>query len=304
MSRGGPSGSVLGKILEAAGYHLEARAELLLAVRARDRRAVIVLPATRSPADVELAFPPETIHRTLVYDDEPGEAARSIAADRGIEILDPSTVGPGLGELLLLPSAEAELSPVDVDSPGPLEPPFAIAPEAERTVRPRIGRSEAETLAGVDGPRSTLRLVPFFVAAYRVRPASPHGGHAPVVRNLVAVNAISRRAEVWQDGERELVTEIDEPHQRLAPQLDEAQVVPLALETIRRHHTVHVDHTEQHEGALVIETRRVPPASDDIRLGPFVLLYVPHWYAEGSQGRVVLDAVTGRRTTAPEAGNA
>lgn len=304
MTRGGTSGSVLGKLLEAAGYHLEVRPDALLATRSRDRRAVVVLTVARSPSDVEALFPVESVQRTIVYDDEPGEAARALAAERGIEVLDPSTLGPGLGELLLLPPAEAELSPVDADQGAPLEPPFAIAPDTERTVRPRIGRSEAETLAGVDGPRYTLRLVPFFVAAYRVRPASPDGGHGTVVRNLVAVNAVTRRAEIWGDEERELIGDLTEPHQRLAPQLEESQVVPIALDAIRRHHTVHVDHTEQHQGALVIETRRVPPTSDDIRLGPFVLLYVPHWYAEGSQGRVVLDAVTGRRTTAVETGGA
>lgn len=304
MTRGGAAGSVLGKLLEVAGYHLDVRADALLAVRGRDRRAVVVLSVARSPMDVERLFPTESLHRTIVYDDEPGETARTVAAERGIEILDPSTLGPGLGELLLLPPAEVELSPVDADAAGPLEPPFAIAPDSERTVRPRIGRSEAETLAGVDGPRYTLRLVPFFVAAYRVRPAAPDGGQGTVVRNLVAVNAVTRRAEIWGDEERELIGDLTEPHQRLSPQLEESQVAPIALDAIRRHHTVHVDHTEQHQGALVIETRRVPPTSDDIRLGPFVLLYVPHWYAEGAQGRVVLDAVTGRRTTAPEPGGA
>jgi hypothetical protein len=304
MTRGGTSGSILGKLLEAAGYHLDLRPDALLAVRGRDRRAVVVLTAARSPADVESLFPAESLHRTIVYDDEPGETARAVAAERGIDILDPSTLGPGLGELLLLPPVEAELSPVDAESGAPLEPPFAIAPDSERTVRPRIGRSEAETLAGVDGPRYTLRLVPFFVAAYRVRPASPSGGHGTVLRNLVAINAVTRRAEIWGDEERELIGDLAEPHQRLAPQLEESQVAPIALDAIRRHHTVHVDHTEQHQGALVIETRRVPPTADDIRLGPFVLLYVPHWYAEGSQGRVVLDAVTGRRTSAAEPGGA
>jgi len=302
MPRPALNDSALGKLLEAAGYRVEPRADALLAVRNRDRRAVVVLASARSPAEVESLFPAESVHRTIVYDDEPGETARALAADRGIEVLDPSTLGPGLGEILLLPPVGAELSPVDAEPAGPLEPPFAIAPDSERTVRPRIDRSEAETLAGVDSPRSTLRLVPFFVAAYRVRPASPAGGHGTVVRHLVAVNAVTRRAEIWEDGDRELTSELAEPHQRLSPQLDESQVAPLALDAIRRHHTVHVDHTEQHQGALVIETRRVPPAADDIRLGPFVLLYVPHWYAEGTQGRVVLDAVTGRRTTVADPG--
>ncbi|HYB78034.1 MAG TPA: hypothetical protein VEE83_05065 [Thermoplasmata archaeon] len=302
MASTAPSASLLGKLLEAAGYRVEVRPDALVAVRSWDRRAVVVLTATRSPADVETLFPTECVRRTIVYDDEPGETARAVAADRGIELLDPSTLGPGLGEILLQPPAGVELSPVDSDRGGPLEPPFAITPDSERTVKPRIDRSEAESLAGVDAPHYTLRLVPFFVAAYRVRPAAPDGGHGAVVRSLVAVNAVTRRTEIWEDGERELIEGLDEPHQRLSPQLEESQVVPLALDAIRRHHTVHVDHTEQHEGALVIETRQVPPSSDDIRLGPFVLLYVPHWYFEGSQGRVVLDAVTGRRTLSVEPG--
>ena len=61
-----------------------------------------------------------------------------------------------------------------------------------------------------------------------------------------------------------------------------------------------VEHTEQHGGALVIETRRMLPSTDYLRLGPMALLYVPFWYAEGSEGRVVLDAVTGRRASSAE----
>jgi len=301
MARNSPPSSTLGRLLDAAGYRVEARGESLVAVRSRDRRAVVIVATSRSPAEIESWFPSDAVQRTIVYDDDPGPVARALAADRSIEILDPTTLGPALGELLL----PSPLGP-EPDAEGAddtlLEPPFSIAPAGERTVRPRLGRAEAEVLAGVEGPRFTLRLVPFFVAAYRVRTASPHGQHGPVQRQLVAVNAITRRAEVWGEGDRELVTELEEPHQRLAPQLAEAQAGPIALEAIRRHHTVHVDHTEQHGGALVIETRRVPPAPEDVRIGPFALLFVPHWYAEGAEGRVVLDAVTGRRTASVDNG--
>jgi hypothetical protein len=302
MSRATPPSSALGRLLEAAGYHLEAHGEATVAVRARDHRAVVIVSSARSPAEMESWFPADAVRRTIVYDDEPGSVARMLAADRGVEVLEPSTLGSALGELLLPPPpAPGEPSEAG-DGAGPLEPPFAIALEGQRTVRPRIDRQEAEALAGVDSPRYTLRLVPFYVAAYRVRTASPHGGVGPVVRQLVAVNTISRRAEVWDDGDRELVDEIDAPHQRLAPQLIETQAAALATEAIRRHHSTHVDHTEQHGGALVIESRRILPSIDDIRLGPFVLLYVPYWYAEGVDGRVVLDAVTGQRAAGPEAG--
>ena len=303
MPRVTPPSSTLGRLFEAAGYRVETRSDATIAVRVRDRRAVVVVATNRSPAEIENWFPSDAVQRTIVYDDDPGEVARALASDRGIEVLDPTTLGPALGELLL-PSPLGTEMPPDSDDPGLLEPPFAIAPAAERTVRPRLGRAEAEVLAGVESPRFTLRLVPFFVAAYRVRTASPHGQSGPVQHQLVAVNAISHRAEVWAEGDRELVTELAEPHQRLAPQLTEAQAKPIAIEAIRRYHTVHVDHTEQHGGALVIETRRIPPSPDDLRLGPFALLFVPHWYAEGAEGRVVLDAVTGRRAAGVENGPA
>lgn len=302
MTRTAPPSSVLGRLLEAAGYRLELRSEATIARRHRDHRAVVIAPATRSPVEIEPWFPPDAVYRTIVYDDEPGPVARGLAADRGIEVLDPSTLGPALAEILLPspidPGSGASPPPTD----APLEAPFATPFESERTVRPRLGRAEAEAIAGVESPRYVLRLVPFLVAAYHVRPPAPHGEPGRVLREIVAVNAISRRAEVWDDLERELVAELDEPHQRFAPQIGDGEALALAQDAIRRFHTVHVDHTEQHGGALVIEARRIPPAPEDIRVGPFVLLYVPYWYAEGTDGRVVLDAVTGRRVSGTEAG--
>ena len=299
MPRAAPPSSVLGRLLEAAGYRLEPRTEATVAVRARDRRAVLIVGAARSPAEVEGWFPAASVHRTIVYDDEPGAAARELASDRGIEVLSPETLGAALAELLL-PSPTGPLG--DPRAPGDeaLAPPFSLLPEGERIVRPRVGRSEVDTLAGIDGSRTTLRLVPFYVAPYRIRTASPHGGAGPVLRRLVAVNAVSRRAEIWDDGDRELVGAIAEPHQRLAVQLPEVSAAAIATDAVRHHHTVDVEHTEQHGGALVIETRRVLPASDDLRLGPFALFYVPYWYVEGSEGRVVLDAVSGRRASPTE----
>jgi hypothetical protein len=291
-----PAPPILLRLLSAAGYRVQARGDASLAVRVRDRRAVVLVAATRSPAELESLFPTDSVHRTILYDDEPGPVARTMAADRGIEILDPSTLGPALGELLL-PSQPAEAQdPIH----GPtLETPFSVLPEGNRIVRPRIGRREAELLVGAEGPRFTLRLVPYYVAPYRVRPASAYGEGGKILDRTVAVHAVSRLAEVWEDGDRELVRDLDLPYQFIAPELTAAEAAGIALDAIRRHHTIHVDHTEQHEGALVIETRRVPPGTDDVRIGPLQLIYLPHWYAEGPQGRVVLDAVTGRRNGAP-----
>ncbi|MGB6442480.1 MAG: hypothetical protein WBF81_04195 [Thermoplasmata archaeon] len=300
MARVVPPSSVLGRLLEAAGYHLDLRAEATLAVRPKDHRAVLIVGAARSPAEVDGWFPADAVHRTIVYDDEPGATARALASDRGIEVLEPSTLGSALAELLLPPPAPPAEAVDGPDDGSSLSPPFAVLPEGDRIVRPRLGRADAEAMSGVDSPRYTLRLVPYFVAPYRVRPSSPHGAPGAVLRRLVAINTVTRRAEIWEDGERELVAGIPEPHQRLVPQLGESQAVALATDAVRRHHTVDVEHTEQHGGALVIETRRVLPSTDDLRLGPMALLYVPFWYAEGAEGRVVLDAVTGRRATPTE----
>jgi hypothetical protein len=265
-------------------------------VRARDHRAVIVLERIRSPLEVDTEFPGDAIHRTVVYPDEPGTVARAIASERGIEVLEPSTLGSALGELLL-PGRESEVTDgVDASPTAPLLPPPMLFPEGERTVRPRLGRTDAEALAGVDGFHYTLRLIPFFVSAYRVRVPTPHGGRSAPTDHLIAVNALSGRAEFWEPGERELVSELNEPNQRLQPQLSEDQGRSVAVDAVRRRHVVSVDHTEQHGGALVIERRRVPPGVDDLALAPPVLVHVPYWYVEGADGRVVLDAVTGART--------
>ncbi len=287
--------SVLRRLFEAAGYRLEDRPTGLKAIRSRDHRAVLVVLGLPSPVEVEAEFPGDAIHRTLVYTEDPGTVARSIASERGIEVLGPATLGPALGELLLPPPPVAgEIEP-DSDT-APLEPPATLFPEGERLVRPRLGQAEAEALAGIDQAHYALRLVPFYVTPYRVRVRGPHGGPGPTTDHLIAVNAISGRAEVWDPGDREIASELDVPTQKVDASLSEHDSRQIAEEAVRKRHTVSVDHSEQHGGALVIERRRVPPGPDDLKLGPTVLLFVPYWYVEGIQGRVVLDAVTGTRT--------
>lgn len=295
-----PALPLVKRLLEAAGYRVHVRPEALVAVRAEDHRAVLVDRRRRPPAELEHLFPLETVRRTLLYSEEPGPAVRADAAGRGIEVLDPSTLGPALGELLLpSPRAGAE-RPDGGSGEDPLDAPFPVILSEARTVVPRIDRTEAEELAGLHGARYTLRLVPHYVAAYRVRTLASGGSSGPIVHRLVAVNATTRSTEIWEEGERELAGPPDGSVQRLAPQFGDAVASSLALEAVRRHHAGRIDHTEQHAGALVIESRRVFPAPGDVRVGPLALLYVPFWYAEGSAGRVVLDAVSGRRASGLE----
>ncbi len=291
--------SLLRRLLAAAGYRLEDEVGTTVAVREADHRALVIAPRSRSPSELASLLPATAVHRSILYDGEPPPSARDEAAAHGLELLDPSTVGPALGEILL-PSV---LVPGGGERPAsdevPLETPFPPVVSGARTVRPRIDRREAQALAGLAGARYTLRLVPHYVAAYRVRSVAPDGGPGPVQHRLIAVNATTRRAEVWAEGARELVGSIDGPAEQLPPQLGEGSALPIAVEAIRRHHTARVDHLEQHSGAIVVESRRVAPPSSDVRVGPFSLLFVPYWYAESADGRRVLDAVSGR--PAPEA---
>jgi hypothetical protein len=293
---------LLRRLFEAAGYRLEDRPLGLLALRLADRRGVLFADGAPSPADLEGEFPRETVHRTVVYADNPGPLARALAADRRLEVLDGSTLGPGLGELLLLQQPE----PLDEGSmeDQTLEGPMGGFVEGERVIRPHLGESEAVAIAGVDGFRYLLRLLPFYLAPYRVRVPTSHGSRGPVSQHLVAVNALSGRTEVWEEGEREFIGEISAPHERLEPVLTEAECRHRAEEELRRRHTADVDHVEQHLGAIVIDRRRVPPGPEDLRIGPAVLVHVPYWYVESPEGRVILDAVTGRRVVPNDEGNA
>lgn len=297
---GSPTLPLLKRLLEAAGYRVEVRPEAVVALRAEDHAAVVVDRTRRSPSELAPCFPADAVRRTLVYETEPGPTIRGDAAERGIEVLESGTLGPALGEILL----PAHRPAPDVDAVSPpeadlLDAPFPVLPEA-RTVLPRIDRRDAEVRAGLADARYTLRLVPFFVAAYRVRTVAAHGGAGPVSHRLVAINALNRATEIWEEGERELADDAGEPAQPLAPRLSEPAAHALAVDAVRRHHAGRIDHTEQHSGALVIESRRVLPSLEDVRLGPMSLLFVPFWYAEGAAGRVVLDAVSGRRAAVPE----
>jgi|HubBroStandDraft_3_1064219.scaffolds.fasta_scaffold62315_2 hypothetical protein len=294
MGIGGPERGLLVRLFESAGYRVEDRPAGLRFFRRRDGRVVFLVDGPRAPAELLPELPSDAVHRTLIYPEDPGETARRTAGERGVEILDPETLSAALGELLL-PGPEASSSPGSVGE-DPLDIPPAVYPEGEHIVAPRLGREEAEAIAGVSGFRCVLRLVPFFVAPYRVREATAHGGPGVASEHLVAVQALRGRVEVWERGDRELVSVLAEPHERLEPALEVDRVLALAEDALRRRHTVSVDHTEQHGGTIVIERRRIPPGDDDLRIGPTALVHVPYWYIEGGDGRVVLDAVTGRRT--------
>lgn len=293
---GGPAGrtSLLRRLFDAAGYRLEDRPSGLKAMRNRDRRVVLIVPGAPSPAEVEGEFPSDSLHRTIIYSEDPGTAARSVASERGIEVLGPQSLGPALGELLL-PSPVALVRDSDevAEGNGPVSPPPSFVPTRARLIRPRLSEDDARTVAGVTGCRYVLRLVPFYVAPYRVRTPTPHGRPGMVAEHLVAVNALSGRVEIWEVGERELVEAIEEPSERLEPTLSESEALERADSELRHRHTVGVDHTEQHAGALIIERRKVPPGPNDLAIGTTVVLHAPYWYAEGSSGRVVVDAVSG-----------
>ncbi len=281
----------LRRLFEAAEYTVQGRPEGLVATRGRDHRVVVILASVRTPHDVEDAFPPDAIHRAIVYPSEPGSVARSLAAERSIEVLDPTSFAAALDELLL--GGIEGAGPGAAESEPPLEPPTVVVPQGDRYVQPRIDREEAERIVRDPTLRTSLRYVPYFVAPYRVRTPAPHDGSRRTSEHLVAVHALRRRAEAWEANSFALGEPPDVPLARLDPAIDAAEALAIAIEWIRAHHTIRVDHTEQHGGTVVVETRRISPGPDDLRVGPAALIFLPVWYCEGPRGRVLLNAVTG-----------
>jgi hypothetical protein len=280
----------LRRLLQAAGYTLEDRPTGLFAVRRSDGRAILLVDGDRSPAEVEREFPPDLVRRTLLYAEEPGPAGREMAAQRGMEVLGPNSLGPALGELLLSgPGGTVAADEAELD------PPAQLIPDGDPTVRPRLSQSDAEARGGVEASRYLLRLVPFYVAPYRVRPVTSRGVLGPPSDHLVAVNAVSGQVEIWEANEREIQVSGVESAPRVPARLSPEEARSLAEAAARQRHTVSVDHTEQLGGVVVIESRRVPPAPEHLRIGAAVLVHVPYWYIESAAGRVVLDAVTGAR---------
>jgi hypothetical protein len=112
---------------------------------------------------------------------------------------------------------------------------------------------------------------------------------------LVAVNALTGEIEIWEEGERELISQLIDSHEKLEPVLSERDCREISERELRKRHTVNVDHLEQHGGAIVIERRRVAPGPGDLRIGVSILVHVPFWFVESWRGRLVLNAVTGSR---------
>ncbi len=281
----------LPRLLEAAGYAVELRPFGCVAVRLADHRGVVVATTDRPVDELAAHLPRELVHRVVVYSDEPSERTRERGASIGVEVLGPSTVGPALGELLLAPSPAGPPAP-------DLEPEPLFAAPDERTILPRIDAADVAALVAIDAERYRLRFLPHYLFAYKVRSPLAHGEPGPVEARFIAVNAVWRAAEFWEPGERTLVADDAVAGERLAPRFGEAEARAIAWEEVRRRHSVSVDHTEQHAGAIVIETRRITPDATALRVGPATLVYAPFWYAESRHGRIVLDAVTGRRSSA------
>ena len=286
----GEESTLLRQLFQAAGYRVNDHPRGWTAVRARDRRSVVFSEEVISPVELEATFLSDALHRVLIYPSDPGPVARSLASERGIEVFDLASIGATLGELLLFPEPPSDSGGGSV----PLEAPPAIFPEGLRVVRERLSQEQAEEIAAAPDLRPTIRLVPFYVGPYRVRRPSPHGGMAPSSEHVVAVNALLRTVEGWDPSQYELDPSGAAPHPLLEPTVTVEEARGIALAWIRSRNTVRVEHTEQHGGAVVVETRRLPPSTEDVRLAPLALVYVPFWYFEGEGGRLVIDAVTGR----------
>jgi hypothetical protein len=278
------------RLLRAADYRTESRTFGLLAHREADGRTLLWIREAVEPRALEGAFPAGSRHRVLVWPEEPKPSVRAQAAELGWELVPADRATESLGGWLL-PAEKGDAASIAA-ALEPSEGSDGSVPWAGRVVRPRIGRADAERLARVEGLRVTLRLVPFYVASYRFRP--PDGSDPSGNVRLVAVHSLSGRVEVWDADDRDFALELDEPHQPLEPALDEARLRAHAERALRERHTHVFDHTEQSGGAIVVERRKWVPGPKDLGIGPGAFVRVPYWYIEGPDGRVVLDAVTGR----------
>lgn len=267
------------------------REELPSELSAPEARTSSPRPESPAPPTPSPITEPET---ALAEHEPPAEAP---AAPWGV----PAREAPAWSEDEPSSSAttpEGENSPTEASTAGGVpQEPIAFPPlvfEQERIIRPRLLEPDIHQMAHGrwSGGRPRLLLVPFFLFAYSLPEDEDRTrGNAPA--RLVAVPAVGGPAQFWPTGEREVVSALATPHDRIAPRLREGAAQALALEAIRERHAQSEDHTEQRRGVLVIENRRLPRAEREVRMGPATVVWVPHWLVEAWNGRETLDAVTG-----------
>jgi len=182
---------------------------------------------------------------------------------------------PGGGDALPEENAVVEFS----------DPEVMIAP---RITQERLKPLIRDRLEGAF--RFDLQLVPYYCFVYTCEVDGRAG--APERRvGVILVNAITGETREWP--RKEGPVKLDDAHVRMEPSLDEAAALKQARERALSLNT-RVFHMKQERGPVTVyEKKTLRPGEDALKMTHKGLVFLPVWGVEGSNGALMVDALTG-----------
>jgi hypothetical protein len=221
-----------------------------------------------------------------------------LAEEHGIAVWDRNTLESEAGRLVMKELIEKE----DAE---PAEETVGYSPEpsmetkvkdwGEQIVKPRITMEDVTELAKytIRGFRYELELVPYYIFEFTCDVVTDGKDACDRKFGLVGVNALNGESEQWKT-RFELVPELQWTHTKLEPKIDVEKSEHIAREGVVSINSSDIEHVSDKGTALIIEKKKVRPKEGAVALKRKGLVYLPVWCVEGSNGVMLVNAVTGK----------
>jgi hypothetical protein len=222
------------------------------------------------------------------------------AEESGVALWNHGVIESELGRLMMRAFVEKEQADAvedDIDDVEKFEPSLdtRVRDWGEQIVNPRITLEDVTELAKytIRGFRYELELVPYYIFEYfcDVVVDGHDAGEKRV--GLIGVNALSGDYEQWKT-RFGLVPELQWAHTKLEPKIDGEKAEHVAHEGVVSLNTSERENVVDRGTALIIEKRKVRPKEGAVILKRKGLVYLPVWCVEGSNGIMLVNAVTGK----------
>jgi len=166
----------------------------------------------------------------------------------------------------------------------------------EQVIKPQFTKERAlavsEWMSGVY--KVEMHLIPHYAFFYTCSVVADEE-NVPVrdISGIITVDAVYGGARRWPSG-LETVSDADINGTKLEPQIGEERALKEAYQTIIEAHTEEVEEVHDKGNVTIYEKRHLRPEESSIQITQKQMVYLPAWYIEGSEGRLLLDAVTGQ----------
>lgn len=172
-----------------------------------------------------------------------------------------------------------------------------MADVGEAVITPKIDKNKATIISrSIEGYKFELTMVPHFLFYYKCVVEDSEKQTGDIQTGIAAVNGTSGDVELWTHT-FETVENVEIPHIKMEPTMNADDAQQQATKGVFQLFTREVDVVREDSNVTVFEKIKTQPREDSIEVLPKGLVYNPYWRIEGTDGKMTIDAVTGKIIT-------